>query len=281
MIAFDLFGPGFATLYAFLVLAATMVGLALRMGLERADDDESDTFAPALHPMEVAYLAGGVTAAMEAAVASVRRRALSSRDTPVDRLEALHGVLVHDVLPAERAAYTLMAKHGGAVERARREADSILAPVRVRLAWLKLVAPATSVRRVQRLQLLLFGVLLALGGAQIIATRMSVAPGAHPDYVVLTLCGAAALVLAYVRPTPPYRSRRGQRLLDDLRARHIGLLWRLRHESQRLPTSDYVLAVALFGERERAEGDAYAVITRLATPRSRSGVGMDGDAVLE
>jgi uncharacterized protein (TIGR04222 family) len=274
----DVFGPGFAMLYGCLLALAALAALALRTGLQGADDGAPDAFAPALHPLEIAYLAGGVTGAMESAVASVRRRALAHGDEPERRQEALHGVLTNDVLPAERAVYRIVAAHGGAIERARREAEPILAPVRLRLQWLKLIAAAPSVRRVQRLQLLLFVTLLTLGASRIVMAYAGDARGGSPDFVVLTLCGVAVWLLAYLRPVPPYRSRRGQRLLDDLRARHIGLLWKLRHRSHQLPANDYALAVALFGEGERAQGEAYAAIARVATPRAQQRVAIDPDA---
>jgi hypothetical protein len=69
--------------------------------------------------------------ALDSAVASVRHRASAVGDQPAHRLGALREVLTHDVLPVERVIYTVVAKHGGAVERAQREADMALGrPVR-------------------------------------------------------------------------------------------------------------------------------------------------------
>jgi uncharacterized protein (TIGR04222 family) len=242
-------GPDFALLYGCLLALVTVAALVLRAGLRRPDD-APDPFAPALHPIEIAYLAGGVLSALESAVASVRHRVSAHGDEwneSTDHLEALPGVLTHDVSPLEGAIYTLVAKHGGAVERARHEAGAVLRPVRLRLTWLKLLAPKPSVRRARSLQLLLFGALLALGAARVAGVGMGEAAGRPSDFFVFWLWIAAAWLMTRVRPRPPCRSRRGDRLLEQLRAKHIALLWKLREQPHRLPANDFALAVALFG----------------------------------
>jgi uncharacterized protein (TIGR04222 family) len=268
-------GPDFALLYGCLFAVATVAALVLRAGLQRPDD-APDPFAPALHPIEIAYLAGGVLSALESAVALVRHRVLARGDEwneSADHLEALPGVLTHDVSPVERAIYTLVAKHGGAVERARREAGAVLRPVRLRLTWLKLLAPEPSVRRARSLQLLLFGALLALGVARVAGVGIGGAAGRPSDFFVFWLWIAAAWLMTRVRPRPPCRSRRGDRLLEQLRAKHIALLWKLREQPHRLPANDFALAVALFGAP--AGGQAYAAIGRVGARRTPSGVADD------
>jgi uncharacterized protein (TIGR04222 family) len=248
-------GPDFALLYGCLLALVTVAALVLRAGLQRPDD-APDTFAPALQPIEIAYLAGGLPSAMESAVASVRHRVLASGDEwdeSAHRLEALPGVLTHDVSPEERAIYTLVAKHGGAVERARREAGAVLRPVRSRLTWLKLLASESSVRRARGLQLLLFGALLALGAARVAVVKAGGVPSRPSDFFVFWLWIVAAWLMAHVRPRPPCRSRRGDRLLEQLRAKNIALLWKLREQPHRLPAKDFALAVALFGARAAGE----------------------------
>jgi uncharacterized protein (TIGR04222 family) len=249
-------GPDFALVYGCLLALATLAALALRAGLQ-GPDDAPDTFAPALHPIEVAYLAGGAVSAMESAVASVRHRALARGDQPA-RPEALHEVLTYDALPVERALYALVAKHGGTAEQARREADPVLSPVRSRLTWLKLLAPGPSVRRVRGLQLLLFGALLALGMARVTTVETGAAPSRASDFFVFWLWIAAAWLMVRVRPRSPYRSRRGDRVLERLRTKNIALLWKLREQPHQLPAADFALAVALFGER--AAGEVYAAV---------------------
>jgi uncharacterized protein (TIGR04222 family) len=265
-------GPDFALLYGCLLALATVAALVLRAGLQRPDD-APDPFAPALHPIEIAYLVGGVLSAMESAVASVRHRVLARGDESADHLEALPGVLTHDVSPAERAIYTLVAKHGGAVERARHGARAVLRPVHLRLTWLKLLAPEPSVRRARSLQLVLFGALLALGAARVAAVGTGGAAGRPSDFFVFGLWIAAVWLMTRVRPRPPCRSRRGDRLLEQLRAKHIALLWKLREQPHRLPANDFALAVALFGAP--AAGEAYAAIGRVGARRPPSGVADD------
>jgi uncharacterized protein (TIGR04222 family) len=254
-------GPDFALLYGCLLALATVAALILRAGLQQPDD-APDAFAPALHPVEIAYLAGGVPSAMESAIASFRHRILARGDESADRREALPEALTHDVPPVEHAIYTLVAKHGGAVGRAWREADPILRPVRSRLTWLKLLAPEPSVRRARGLQLLLFGALLALGVVRVAVVQAGGAAGRPSDFFVFWLWIAAAWLMTRVRPRPPCRSRRGDRLLEQLRAKNIALLWKLREQPHRLPANDFALAVALFGAG--AAGEAHEAIGRAA-----------------
>jgi uncharacterized protein (TIGR04222 family) len=246
-IAVNSVGPSFVLVYGLLLGVATVTALILRSGL-RGGDEALDTFESLLHPLEIAYLVGGPLRAMVTTVTSVRHQAISPVGDQTQPPEALAEVLINDVLPTERVIYTIVAKHGGAVERARREAESALAPVRSRLTWLKLVAPEPSVRQVRRVQLLLFSAVLALGVARIAAVEAGTAPGRPSDTFVIVLSVAAAWLLTHVRPVSPYRSRRGDRMLQQLRARHIALLWKLREQPHRLPATDFALGVALFGE---------------------------------
>jgi uncharacterized protein (TIGR04222 family) len=269
MDAADWFGSGFALLYGCLLAVATALALALRAGLQ-GSDEAPGTFAPTLHPIEIAYLVGGTVSAVESAVVSVRHRALAAGNQPAHRLDALREVLTYDVLPVERAIYTVAATHGGAVQQARRAADSVLSPVRSRLTWLKLLAPDPSVRRVRGLQLLLFGALLALGAARFAAVEFGGAPSRASDFHVFWLWIAAVWLVTHVRPRSPCRTRYGDRVLEQLRTKNIALLWKLRQQPQRLPANDFALAVALFGDR--AVGEAYAAIGQVGTRRTPSNV---------
>ena len=268
--AADWLGSGFALLYACLLAVATAAALALRTGL-RGPAEEAGTFAPTLNPIEIAYLAGGTMSALHSAVASVRHRASAVGDQPAHRLDALREVLTHDVLPVERLIYTVVAKHGGAVERAQREAAMVLRPVRSRLTWLKLVAPEPSVRRVRGLQLLLFGALLALGAARFAAVATGEAPGRSSDFVAFLLWIAVAWLVTHVRPRSPWRTRRGDAMLEQLRAKNIALFWRLQELPQRLPASDFALAIALFGEHTQGKaGVKRSELTGTALPLRRA-----------
>src|SRR5687767_3366204 len=117
-IAVNSVGPSFVLVYGLLLGVATVTALILRSGL-RGGDEALDTFESLLHPLEIAYLVGGPLRAMVATVTSVLHRAISPVGDQTQPLEALTEVLINDVLPTERVIYTIVAKHGGAVERAR------------------------------------------------------------------------------------------------------------------------------------------------------------------
>jgi uncharacterized protein (TIGR04222 family) len=273
-VAVNSVGVGFVLLYGLLLGLATVTALMLRSGL-RGAGDALDTFESRLHPLEIAYLVGGPVRAMETAVASVRHRTAIPVSDRAQPREALNEVLINDVVPTERAIYTLIARHGGEVERARREADPVLTRVRSRLTWLKLLAPEPSVRQVRRVQLLLFGAVLAFGVARVAAVERGAAPGRPSDAFVVLLSIAAAWLLTRVQPPLPYRSRRGDRMLEHLRAKHIALLWKLREQPHGLPATDFALAVALFGENSAELALLGALPYRnraAATPRTSSSV---------
>lgn len=269
-IAVNSVGPGFVLLYGLLLGLATVVALMLRSGL-RGADEPLDTFESHLHPLEIAYLAGGPVRAVKTTVASIRHRTVVPVSDRAQHPEALNEVLINDVLPVERAIYTLVARHGGAVEHTRCEADPMLGPVRSRLTWLKLLVPEPSVRQVRRIQLLLFGAVLAFGAARIAAVEAGTAPSHPSDAFVVVLSIATAWLLIHVRPSLPYRSRRGDRILDQLRVKHIALLWKLREQPHRLPATDFTLAVALFDQN--AAGEAYAAINLMETTLLRHSAG--------
>jgi len=246
-IAANSVGSSFVLLYGLLLGLATVASLMLRAGL-RGTHEPVDTFESHLHPLEIAYLAGGPARAIKATVASIQHRTVTPVSDQAQHPEALNEVLINDVLAAERAIYTLVVQHGGAVEHARREAEPVLAPVRSRLTWLKLLIPEPSVRHVRRIQLLLFGAVLALGVARIAAVKAGTAPIHPSDVFIVMLSGATAWLLVHVRPALPYRSQRGDRILEQLRVKHIALLWKLSQQPHRLPAMDFALAVALFDQ---------------------------------
>lgn len=234
-------GPEFLILYALLLAAATIVATILHEA--RPPNDAPDAFSTRLEPLEIAYLAGGPMQALDAAVASLRYRAPPASRQRAEDQAAIDEQRLKDAPPIERALYDLAGQHKRPDSAVVRDAEVILEPVRSRLTWLELLVPRQHVQRVRRVQALLFTALLGLGVAKI-AVGLS---RGRPIGFLLVACVVTLILLIYFLTRPPVRSRRGDRVVEQLKDKNVALMWVAGHQPHRLATADVALAVALFG----------------------------------
>jgi uncharacterized protein (TIGR04222 family) len=235
----------FLALYAGLIGAGLVLALLLRWALRRPGGAPAEP--PPLHPYEAALLAGGAAHAVNAAVAGLLQRGLLTLGESTGKLFP-EGELPAEAHPLERRIH--QAPPGTRVDRlapfAAAETDALDAHLRE--LGLTLTAPSAAQARWAP-------VVLLLGVALFGAVRLAADLAADRSVALVALaCAvpAAAAVLAWFKP--PQRSRRGDRVLARLRARHEALAAEAPKQPDALPADDLTLAVGLFGVGVLATG---------------------------
>ena len=240
---FDLSGRDFLVFWLFgaaIAFAITFVMRTASAGLRGFELD--DALAP-LSPIDVAYLAGGIERAIEAAVAGLHHRGLVEVDAGGIKLAADLG----DPVGLTEVERHVLAELRGGI---RGSATSIAAIVRSAHGLdlelqAKLEASGLLVARQGARRLWLLAPGIAWIGVGLIKVFVGLSRGRPVTILVLLLLVSGFLFATIARP--PRLASRGKSALDALRARSYGLETTASAAPQQLTGSDVSLAYALFG----------------------------------
>jgi uncharacterized protein (TIGR04222 family) len=266
MSPFDLQGPAFLELYAVVFFGAVALAAFLRWALRPpAPDPWQET--PALDPYEVAYLAGGQRLAINAALARLVHRGVftvsHSHTYLTFRAELPPGA--HRL--EQRLCADLPAGESPTVAQLHARAASYTARIRKRLKEQGLVVADGPGRGARWLPLLLVLAVAAFG-----LIKLGVGLGRHKPVGFLAVAVVATAligVLAFGRPV--LRSRRGDRVLAELKRKHAALEATAQRRPSGLSDADMALAVGLFGVGILAVGPLADLRATLHPPTGSGG----------
>lgn len=256
-------GPEFLQLYAVLLALAVLGAFAVRWRVRQPGDDLPAGRLPELHPLEVAYLAGGSKAVTDVAIAALVHRGSLGVDRKRARLLA-SSLPPQDVTPLEESVYQAVVTEGGRVGPVRRTVRDVTHTVSSRLQVLGLVPTGRQALNARMYPALIFLALLTLGVLKIVL-------GAHRHRSVgflVLLCFVTLVVAIPFAAHAPLRTRRGSRLLGQLRARNAALRTTALRASGGLAAPDLTMAFALFGAGAFATGPMDDLRRTLAPPHS-------------
>ena len=241
---FDLRGPEFLTLYVFLFLGILGLAAALRWHW-RQPADEPGPEALDLAPFEVAYLAGGPTLAVNAAIARlVHEGALTVNASDRKLLRKEGGALSKGASRLEKAVFCEVdpgSRTGLADVRQRVASD--LEPIRQRLQHLGLVVADDGAVLARFVPLLLLLVVPAFGFIKIMVGLSRDRPVSF--LVVLCIVSFVVALVGFARAV--VRSRRGDRALALLKEANAAMETSAQRRPEALAGDDLVLALGLFG----------------------------------
>ncbi len=243
---FDWSEENFLALYAGVVAVGLGLALLLRWAMRSPGGAPGD--APALHPYEIAYLAGGPSRAVYAAVASLLRRGLLTLGASTAKLFP-EGEPPADAHPLERQA--LAAPPGTKINT---EADVLIgpeyAPLASRLEGLGLILGPQAAARARWAPVVVLAVVLLFG---LVKLGVDFATG-RSTTMILVACAVPAALGALAWYTAPFRSRRGDAVLARLRQEHAALEKEASGELESLTADGLIRAVGLFGPDVLANG---------------------------
>lgn len=268
----DLRGPAFLQLYVPLAAGAFAIAAAMRWAVRGPGGDPPPVAQQPTDPYDIAFLQGGPRAAVHAAAISLAHRELitfkNARFVPGDSLGTLSLSKLH---PFERAVFNVVSEHKSltpsklvslagpyaAASRALESTELIVPGERQRIVRL---IPALGPIAVFLLGLAKIGVGLSRGRPVAILVILNIVLG----FLTLLLIGRAA-----------HRTRRGDRVLADMRRRSAALRTTAAAKPQSLEPFDVAMACALFGPvvfNDAATG-LHRDIARSIYPPSSSGSG--------
>ncbi|MBC6463250.1 TIGR04222 domain-containing membrane protein, partial [Actinomadura sp. HBU206391] len=235
--AWGISGPTFLIVYAVAAIALAALTVALRRKVTRG----RPTKVP-LGPIEAAYLIGGSSRAIAAAVAALRAdRAVTSagdgrleaRATSYTMRSPLNDAVIRAIQSSSATASALIAHVG-----VRRALDG----VRVGLERKGLLL--TPAERAQlRFTALPFGVLLVIGLVRLVADIQN---DSAVGFLVAALIVVAVSALVWLNVAPRV-TRAGRDALADVRAKHAHLEPSMSPAWDTYGSSDAALGVGLFG----------------------------------
>jgi uncharacterized protein (TIGR04222 family) len=260
---FDLPGPAFLLLYA-AVFAAGLALAAFLRGRSRGPGPGPPSEPPALDPYEMAYLADGPRRAVDAALTRLVRDGVLRMEGRPRRL-VCQGDLPPGAHPLEKCLRpSSRAKSGRIAEELRRRATAQMEPIRARLRKLGLV--------VGRVPLLPPAVMLGVALFGLIKVVVGAARDKPVGFLVLACIGTVLVALkGFGRPV--HRTRRGDRVLAQLKREHAALRETAGARRGDLPSADLSLAVGLFGLGLLAKGPLTGLQTLLRPPSPPAGGG--------
>ena len=270
---FDLRGPEFLLL--FLALSAGAVGLGALIRARLRDTGlPAGIGAPQLDAYQAAYLAGGHGRAVEAAVAELAHRGLLVADPLTRRLRV-----------ENEQSGTLHPLEAGVIRVAGLSKETPLDRLTAGLE-----ADTWSLRRVLEQKGLLLTAeergrsrfmpalpLFALAGFGAIKVAVGIARDRPVVFLVLLCIGAVvgAVVTMLIRP---FRTRRGEEVLQNLIQRNAALKVNTSASLATLGGADVPMAVGLFGVGILATGPLADISTTLRPPNSGGGSGCGGSS---
>jgi uncharacterized protein (TIGR04222 family) len=237
----DLRGPQFLQLYLLLLALATAASLILRR-LLRGPGPWSRQQVIELSPLEIAYLSGGESGAVDAAIAVLVQRGVLIADGPTRRISAT-GIASSNVTVVERAICTLAEGRSRRIDEVRAAARATADPLAHRLRNNELILAPGAMLLARFVPAALMFALLALGIAKV---QVGVSRN-KPVGLLILLCFATTVIAIAFAAAKLLRTRRGDAVLAKFRSRHTALNTTGRADASLLSEQDVALGMALFG----------------------------------
>lgn len=257
-------GSEFLAFYFLLSIVVLSLASFLRSYL-RLPDGKLKQPPISLDPYEVAYLAEGKNHVVDTAIASLVQKGYVTVQRS-QRSLTLQGSVEELSDPVERAVAKAIASDGR-IDRVRSVVTQAIDVIRDRLLELNFLVSKNQAAKIQAYLVVLIAPLLGLGVAKVL---VGISRG-KPTVFLIFLCFIVALIGFFFWVTPPYRSRYGDRVLQDLRTRIHSTA--VSHTDPQLP-----LVFALWG-MEILPNDVFADLKKVFTPASSgdsSDVGTSG-----
>jgi len=241
---FDLPGPQFLGLYAALFVAGLAVAVFLRWAL-RQPSDEPDPDSFNLAPLDTAYLAGGASLAVNAAVSRLAHQgALTASASQRKLFRKEGGALQRGATAFEKAIFDAVDPISGtAIADLRKEVTDELTPLRQRLQEAGLVVSDDQAAMARWLPLLL---LLAVPLFGLIKIVVGLSRDRPVSFLVI-MCILSVVIAGVCVGRAVFRSRKGDRALAVLREQNAALEYSSSRRGRELAGDDLMLAVGLFG----------------------------------
>jgi uncharacterized protein (TIGR04222 family) len=274
MEALDLPGPAFLGLYAVLLTVAITVALWMRWALRAPGGELPPAALQDLDPYEVACLAGRDDLAVNAALAALcRRGALGADPAAYGRMTVKEPPPpgAADLHPVEQAVYAAVL-HDPSRTCAQLRAAGLpeVRRLRHRLQTLGLaLSPDESARARMRPVYVMLAV-LAFGAAKIAVGLVRERPIV---FLMMMVFVALFATIGFLAASEPWRTRRGERVLELLRLRNSALRMSAKSGATLLAPRDFALAVSLFGLGLLFAGPLAAEARAIVPPGSGSSGG--------
>jgi uncharacterized protein (TIGR04222 family) len=256
----DLTGPEFLPLYLILAGMALVCGIGLRL-LASMPWSPLTSFSSLarrakvseglqLDPYEVAYLAGGETLAVHAAIAVLVHTSYLSVDTTTRRLHRTKEPEA-DRHPLEEAVFTFVGPdQGSTVKEIEGNVRRIVSQSSARPRALGLILSEDQAMLARLLTTAPLVLVLLLGVAKVF---VGISRGKSTEFLVF-LCIGTAILAFLIFKWKPLRTVRGTFALSKLKEKNTALSYTSRREPGRLAHDDLVLALGLFGMAVLASG---------------------------
>ncbi len=247
MAPFDWSVADFAALFAGTFVAGLLLALLLRWALRSPGGRPAEGLL--LHPYEVAHLAGGPAWAVNAATARLVQSGQLTLGQSTGKLfrENAPPAGSH---PLEQRLFEI-AQGRLTVYNATENVTAETAALGKHLQELGLELNESQAARARWAPVVLLALVALFGAIKVV---FDLGRGQSLDNLLLIACATPIAFAVLAGLTPPRRSRRGDRLLGQLREQNAALEARLRKESEELPGPELSLAVGLFGVNALATG---------------------------
>ncbi len=265
----NLDGPTFLQLYLVVLGGCTLAAFLLRSAMRPAAGP-LDTRTSALHPAEVAYLAGGDRQAVQAAIAGLAHRDLIACDEK-NRTIWTKAPARTDVDSFDRRLHGLLGGQPHSFEAVHTMARPVLASIRSNLEQLGLLESGDVRARVGMASAVVMLTAVVLGVAKI---SVGVSRGRPVSFLVILTIIATYAAFSFLM-NPPRRSRTGDEMLRSLRKRYAALEATARSRAESVTADDLALTVGLFGVAI-LERTPHASLARTMVPAPSSGDGSSG-----
>jgi uncharacterized protein (TIGR04222 family) len=266
---FDLPGPEFLRLYLVVLCGAVVIAAGVRWllrqpgGAPPAEDLD-------LSPYEIAYLAGGERLAIDAAIVKLIHLGALAIDALAGRLSSQGERLAATAHPLEKIIHHASDPvNGTRLSRVRETASTTAAGLRTRLeeGGLLLSKGQSNLLRLVPAGLVLGATLF--GFIKIFVGLSRHRPVGYLVLLVLVSVAAAGFFFAW----RPFRSRRGDRALRQLKHENAALEYAAGRRVRQLTDSDLILGLGLFGTGILAGGPLARLQTALKPPPVRQSGG--------
>jgi uncharacterized protein (TIGR04222 family) len=253
-------GPEFLSFYLLVASTAMVLVIILRWYLRKPAFQEPDV-SNSLDAYEIGYLAGGNVRAVDAAIASLVQR---GHLQPLKNILELGTPLPTNSHPLEYAI-AQAAEKSGKPDKVRQAVTSTTILIKKHLQSLGLLMNSSQAQGVRRLSARPIFAVLLLGIAKII-----VGISQHkPVGFLVILCIATAIVGNFLLAQKNYRSRYGDRILNQLQTKYSEL-----KKPSSADTYPLGLAFSLFG-RVILANSSFACLKCLLVPPKSTGDGDD------
>lgn len=264
----DFDGPGFLRFFA--ALWAVCHGLAawLRWSLRVPTDAHGAAHAEP-DPYAIAYLSGKSELAVNAALANLCNTGAVKMDDKEPCVSGLNP-LSQNAHPFEQAIHSFVTADGSVKMADVRESSKPL----VAILEQRLITLGLLVSRGQAAAAVFLPLLVALIVPLIGICKITVGwSHGNPVGILILLCIVSIFVTWCLFARPVYRSRRGDRVLKELRRRHSKLEWTPTPASDVSKAGVLPLAIGLFGMGVLAGTELAHLEKSLRPPKGSSGCG--------